>query len=29
MMQQIADLRRRLEEGEFSREDLEKLFFAR
>ena len=29
MVQQIAELRRRIENGEFSREDLEKLFFAR
>lgn len=29
VLQQAAELRRRIEEGEFSREDLQKLFFAR
>ena len=28
LMQQIAELRQRIEDGEFSREDLEKIFFA-
>ena len=29
VVQQVLELRRRIEEGEFSREDLQKLFFAR